>query len=152
MCFFGPSFYASDSQLLDSYFEFSYFLPRIWASPHASSHLATHIHRDIQKAEVTIVCELARGRWRRVPALVRAPGAVACVFAVRCLAFPSRPPMEGKALEKFWKEGRAGTLSPQMQALAWGMSEAGMEPVDIAAKVTKVGGGNPSREAVAYRS
>ena len=56
--------------------------------------------------------------------------------------------MDGKALEKFWKGGRKGTLSPQMQALAWGMGEAGIEPVDIAAKITKVGGGNPSREAV----
>ena len=56
--------------------------------------------------------------------------------------------MDGKALEKFWKGGRKGTLSPQMQALAWGMGEAGIEPVDIAAKITKVGGGSPSREAV----
>ena len=56
--------------------------------------------------------------------------------------------MEGKALEEFWKGGKEGTLSPQMQALAWGMSEAGMDPVEITQKITKVGGGHPSRQAV----
>ena len=56
--------------------------------------------------------------------------------------------MEGKALQEFWKGGKQGSLSPQMQALAWGMQEAGMEPRDIAQKVTKVGGGHPTRQAV----
>ena len=56
--------------------------------------------------------------------------------------------MEGKTLEEFWKGGKAGSLSPQMQALAWGMHEAGIEPRDIAEHVTKVGGRHPSRQAV----
>ena len=97
------------------------------------------LFREAQEAALIIGYELPQGRWRRVAALVRAPGALAFVSCR-----PSRRLMDGKALEKFWRGGRKGTLSPQMQALAWGMGEAGIEPVDIAAKITKVGGGNPS--------
>ena len=56
--------------------------------------------------------------------------------------------MDGKTLEEFWRGGKVGTLSPQMQALAWGMNEAGIDPCEIKDKLTKVGGGHPSRQAV----
>ena len=56
--------------------------------------------------------------------------------------------MEATTLEAMWKGGKAGSLSPQMQALAWGMHEAGIDARDIAQQVTKVGGGHPSRQAV----
>ena len=65
-----------------------------------------------------------------------------------CLPFLPRRPMEGKTLEEFWRGEKVRTLSPQMQALAWGMNEAGMDPCEIEDKVTVIGGGRPSRQAV----
>ena len=56
--------------------------------------------------------------------------------------------MEGGDLALLWKKAKRGRLSPLMQAKAWGLSEAGVPPVEIAAKLTKGGGGAPSREAV----
>ena len=35
-----------------------------------------------------------------------------------------------------------------MQAKAWGLSEAGVRQVDIAAKLEKIGGGHPTKSAV----
>jgi len=56
--------------------------------------------------------------------------------------------MEGGDLARLWKGGRPGTLSPLMQAKAWGLSEARVQQVDIAAKLEKVGGGHPTKSAV----
>ena len=52
--------------------------------------------------------------------------------------------MEGGDLARVWKGGRPGTLSPLMQAKAWGLSEARVPQVDIAAKLEKIGGGHPT--------
>ena len=56
--------------------------------------------------------------------------------------------MEGGDLARVWKGGRPGTLSPLMQAKAWGLSEARVPQVDIAAKLEKIGGGHPTKSAV----
>ena len=56
--------------------------------------------------------------------------------------------MEGGDLARLWKGGKKGCLSPLMQAKAWGLSEAGVRQVDIAAKLEKIGGGNPTQSAV----
>ena len=42
--------------------------------------------------------------------------------------------MEGGDLARVWKGGRPGTLSPLMQAKAWGLSEARVPQVDITAR------------------
>ena len=60
------------------------------------------------------------------------------------------------SLQSLWKEGREGALSPLEQMRAWALREAqkdlgGEEAVNrqkIADRVTKVGGGHPSREAI----
>ena len=60
------------------------------------------------------------------------------------------------SLESLWKTGREGTLSPLEQVRAWalftvqkdGGGEAAVNYADIAARVTKVGGGHPTREAI----
>ena len=60
------------------------------------------------------------------------------------------------SLQSLWKEGRDGALSPLEQMRAWALREAqkdlgGEEAVNhqkIADRVTKVGGGHPSREAI----
>ena len=46
--------------------------------------------------------------------------------------------MEGGDLARLWKGGKHGNLSPLMQAKAWGLSEAGVSQVDIAAKIEKI--------------
>ena len=56
--------------------------------------------------------------------------------------------MEGGDLARLWKGGKKGCLSPLMQAKAWGLSEAGVRQVDIAAKLEKFGGGHPAQPAV----
>ena len=56
--------------------------------------------------------------------------------------------MEGGDLARLWKGGKHGRLSPLMQAKAWGLSEAGVAQVDIAAKLEKIGGGHPTKSAV----
>ena len=56
--------------------------------------------------------------------------------------------MEGGDLARLWKGGKKGCLSPLMQAKAWGLSEAGVRQVDIAAKLEKIGGGHPTDSAV----
>ena len=56
--------------------------------------------------------------------------------------------MEGGDLARLWKGGKKGCLSPLMQAKAWGLSEAGVRQVDIAAKLEKIGGGHPTQSAV----
>ena len=56
--------------------------------------------------------------------------------------------MEGGTLEKLWKCGKKGYLSPLEQVKAWALSEAGKDPAEIAEKVVKIGGGHPSREAI----
>ena len=56
--------------------------------------------------------------------------------------------MEGGDLARVWKGGRPGTLSSLMQAKAWGLSEARVPQVDIAAKLEKIGGGHPTKSAV----
>ena len=56
--------------------------------------------------------------------------------------------MEGGDLARLWKGGKKGCLSPIMQAKAWGLSEAGVRQVDIAAKLEKIGGGHPTQSAV----
>ena len=55
--------------------------------------------------------------------------------------------MEGGDRARVWKGGRPSTLSPLMQAKAWGLSEARVPQVDIAAKLEKIGGGHPSKFA-----
>ena len=60
------------------------------------------------------------------------------------------------SLQSLWKEGRDGALSPLEQMRAWALREAqkdlgGEEVVNhqkIADRVTKMGGGHPSREAI----
>ena len=60
------------------------------------------------------------------------------------------------SLQSLWKEGRDGALSPLEQMRAWALREAqkdlgGEEAVNhqkIADRVTKMGGGHPSREAI----
>ena len=60
------------------------------------------------------------------------------------------------SLESLWKSGREGTLSPLEQLRAWALftvqkEDGGEEAVNyaaIAARVTKVGGGEPTREAI----
>ena len=60
------------------------------------------------------------------------------------------------SLESLWKEGRAGALSPLEQMRAWALRTAqrdlgGLKAVNygkIAERVTKVGGGHPTREAI----
>ena len=60
------------------------------------------------------------------------------------------------SLESLWKEGRDGTLSPLEQMRAWALRTAqkdlgGFKAVNygkIAERVTKVGGGHPTREAI----
>ena len=60
------------------------------------------------------------------------------------------------SLENLWKSGREGTLSPLEQLRAWALftvqkEDGGEEAVNyaaIAARVTKVGGGEPTREAI----
>ena len=52
--------------------------------------------------------------------------------------------MEGGDLARLWKGGTHGHLSPLMQAKAWGLSEARVPQVDIAAKLGKIGGGHPT--------
>ena len=56
--------------------------------------------------------------------------------------------MEGGDLARLWKGGKTGTVSPLMQAKAWGLSEAGVQQVDIAAELEKIGGGHPTKSAV----
>ena len=56
--------------------------------------------------------------------------------------------MEGGDLARLWKGGKKGRLSPLMQAKAWGLNEAGVSQVDIAAKLQKIGGGHPTQPAV----
>ena len=56
--------------------------------------------------------------------------------------------MEGGDLARLWKGGKHGRLSPLMQAKAWGLSEAGVSQVAIAAKLEKIGGGHPTKAAV----
>ena len=56
--------------------------------------------------------------------------------------------MEGGDLARLWKGGKKGCLRPLMQATAWGLSEAGVRQVDIAAKLEKIGGGHPTQPAV----
>ena len=60
------------------------------------------------------------------------------------------------SLESLWKEGREGTLCPLEQMRAWALRAAqkdlgGEESISYAAiaeRVTKVGGGHPTREAI----
>ena len=60
------------------------------------------------------------------------------------------------SLERLWKEGRDGALSPLEQMRAWALRTAqrdigGDKAVNlekIADRVTKVGGGHPTREAI----
>ena len=60
------------------------------------------------------------------------------------------------SLESLWKEGRDGALSPLEQMRAWALRTAqrdigGDKAVNlekIADRVTKVGGGHPTREAI----
>ena len=60
------------------------------------------------------------------------------------------------SLESLWKEGRDGALSPLEQMRAWALRTAqsdlgGDKAVNyekIAERVTKVGGGHPTREAI----
>ena len=69
----------------------------------------------------------------------------------------SRPclPLAMASLERLWKEGRDGVLSPLEQMRAWALRTAqrdlgGEKAVNlekIADRVTKVGGGHPTREA-----
>ncbi len=66
-----------------------------------------------------------------------------------------RTPHAMASLESLWKEGRAGALSPLEQMRAWALRTAqsdlgGDKAVNykkIAERVTKVGGGHPTREA-----
>ena len=59
-----------------------------------------------------------------------------------------------KTLEKLWKSGRRGTLSPLAQAKVWGFREAqrarGEEEnlEEISNSVAKIGGGHPGRDAI----
>ena len=60
------------------------------------------------------------------------------------------------SLESLWKSGREGTMSPLEQLRAWALftvqkEDGGEEAVNyaaIAARVTKVGGGEPTRAAL----
>ena len=60
------------------------------------------------------------------------------------------------SLERLWKEGRDGALSPLEQMRAWALRTAqrdlgGDKAVNykkIAERVTKVGGGHPGRDAI----
>ena len=66
-----------------------------------------------------------------------------------------RTPHAMASLESLWKEGRPGALSPLEQMRAWALRTAqsdvgGDKAVNykkIAERVTKVGGGHPTREA-----
>ena len=65
-------------------------------------------------------------------------------------------PLAMASLESLWKEGRDGALSPLEQKRAWALRTAqrdigGDKAVNlekIADRVTKVGGGHPTREAI----
>ena len=67
-----------------------------------------------------------------------------------------RTPHAMASLESLWKEGRDGALSPLEQMMAWALRTAqrdlgGLKAVNygkIAERVTKVGGGHPTREAI----
>ena len=60
------------------------------------------------------------------------------------------------SLESLWKEGRDGALSPLEQMRAWALRTAqsdlggdkALNYEKIAERVTKVGGGHPTREAI----
>ena len=94
---------------------------------------------------------------------MRFPVPQSTFFRIPCPPRLKRPlgsraclPLAMASLERLWKEGRDGALSPLEQKRAWALRTAqrdigGDKAVNlekIADRVTKVGGGHPTREAI----